>query len=75
MREHLAALNSRDRANNPPIKINKVIKKKTKEIGKKKKVMGRMSSHNWDRNSGGKWRVAAFLARHRYLLLWTEFVL
>ena len=34
-----------------------------------------MSSHNWDRNSGGKWRVAAFLARHRYLLLWTEFVL
>ena len=40
MREHLAALNSRDRANNPPIKINKVIKKKTKEIGKKKKGDG-----------------------------------
>ena len=34
-----------------------------------------MSTHNWDRNSGGKWRVAAFLARHRYLLPWTEFVL
>ena len=74
MRESLAALNSRDKANNPSIKINKVLKK-TKEIEKKKKVMGRMSSHNWDRNSGGKWRVAAFLARHRYLLLWTEFVL
>ena len=36
MRESLAALNSRDKANNPSIKINKVIKK-TKEIEKKKK--------------------------------------
>ena len=39
MRESLAALNSRDKANNPSIKINKVIKK-TKEIEKKKKGDG-----------------------------------